>query len=110
MAKNKKAKLDLTISLMRKDLERTRRKGYSHSSVLNPELEMLLDWAARVRERNPFLIGDKVRLEVDPESEEDDEPKEGVVVAFGGPRAVLVDSGEWKSLWYSFDSIERIED
>lgn len=110
MAKNKKAKLDLIISLMRKDLERTRRKGYSHSSVLNPELEMLLEWAARVREKNPFLVGDRVKLATTGDPDDAPEPKEGVVVGFAGPNAVLVSSGEYHSLYYQFDDVERIED
>ncbi len=105
------SKIDDTINGLKNETARTRRKGYSHASVGLLELEALLAWAEQVRENNPFLIGDRVKLEFDPGAEEpEEEPKEGIVVAFGGPRAVLVDSGEWKSLWYAFDSVERIED
>ena len=104
------SKIDDAIFDLRKDLAQSSRKGYDHATVGKEELEALLDWATRVREKNPFLIGDRVKLAVDPESEEGDEPTEGVVVAFAAPDAVLIDSGEWKHLYYPFDSVERIED
>lgn len=105
------SKIDDTIHYLKNDAARSLRKGYEHATVPKEELGTLLAWAEKVRENNPFLIGDRVRLEVDPGADEpEEEPKEGVVVAFGGPRAVLVDSGKYKALWYPFDSIERIED
>jgi hypothetical protein len=104
------SKIDDAIHSLKNEAARTRRKGFSHASVGIKELEALLDWAERVREKNPFLIGDRVKLEVDPESEPGDEPTEGIVVGFGVGRSVLVEAGEFKHLWYSFDSVERIED
>lgn len=53
----KQSKLDQTISALKKELERNRRKGYSHSTVRNPELAALLEWAEKVREKNPILVG-----------------------------------------------------
>lgn len=95
-----------------KGLENDRRAGEGSYAVVTgvADLGVVLDWVKRVREKNPFLVGDRVALATTGDPDDAPEPTEGVVVGFAGPNAVLVSSGDYHSLYYPFDSIERIED
>jgi hypothetical protein len=74
----------------------------------------LIEELEEIREKNKFLIGDRVAMEaLDPEDE--NEPRTGEVIGFASGGALLIrpDEGEYADsetdLWYMDSNVERIE-
>lgn len=103
------SKIDDAINSLQEDRrEAIHNDSFTAATVTLSELTTLLNWAVRVRERNPFLIGDKVKLK-QYEDEEGEQPTEGLVVALA-TGAVIVDAGEYTGLFYFYADVERIEE
>lgn len=111
------SKIDDAINSLQEDRrEAINNSSFTAATVSLSELTTLLNWAVRVREKNPFLVGDRVKLAVDSDPEAGEQPETGVVLGFAGAGALLIkpDTGEYKDtttgLWYELSSVERIED
>lgn len=71
------------------------------------QVRELIEELEEIREQNPILIGDRVKLPV----EDEGDPEEGVVVSFadGGDFLVSVEGWE-RPLYYTNGTVERIEE
>lgn len=106
--------LDDAISSLTED-HKAGLEGSNYAAVTGVrDLGIVLEWVKRVREKNPFLIGDRVAMaQLDPEDE--DEPRTGEVIGFASGGALLIrpDEGEYADsetgLWYMENNVERID-
>lgn len=104
------------VTVITRTLDKNLASGAAGTTVEVPKVELAYALAyiselerklEAIREKNRFLIGDPVRLDPDPDHPES--CPEGVIVGFGSGNTAIVSSGEFESLWFTFDELERIE-